>query len=543
MNGRSEIRFRRVAVLLVTLLKIPGGTAGVALLTVSSLIAAWFSLFGGFTFYSDGVHWFKNARAMLSFEISTFSFTNGYPFLIVLTGFTQTGSIVPLLIVQTIFAALTPWLAFKTFARFDRGAGIAAGVVCLVSLAPFFFQNFLYHDEPSLFFGFVSLAFASAFFASRRPMFIYFCIASAAWAYFAQPGVIGFLVGCAAAFALFSLFNRQVIKHVIAALALLSVTYVGSLALQEWKMGRPPDQGLGARLFLNTYLEGGALAKFEGRFADQLRADLIRLFGTNASVNFRSYVKGRFLISGGSERDYQELYLSYEGRPADLVDRMFTQPNRLYYETIFDLQDGFYLRNGSNDVPDSALFSATLEFWYRHPLTVAYFVFSNMIDLSVGDAWRCAGPNVYPSCKQRQGSRFWPTYQEVMLPPGVLSDKASALLSSRRPSGGMVATAAEAIWKVVYDDLRPALLAAMFLGLLTSFAGPPGLRWTYSAIIGSYAINMAIFALCVGPEFRYQLSGLSLTTFAAGPGLYAAVCFASRAIRATVLRGRRLADA
>jgi hypothetical protein len=494
-----------------------GGYEGVTLLAVSAIVAAWFTLFGGFVFYGDAPTWFRYAESLVHLQSGNYKFSSGYPILIMLTGWTQTGTVVPLLIVQAVFAALTPWLAFNTFAHHDRWAGLATGVVCLGSLAPFFFQNMLYHDGPSLFFGFLALALASAFFADRRPALIYLSIASATYAYFVQPAMIGFLVGCAGTFALFSLLERRLIKHVVLAIALFAATLAGSTAAQRWALGHASGQ-LGMRLFFNVYLQGSPIAKFEGWYADAFRADLVRFFGHHTSADLGSYVTSRFLQFGSEGEDIRDdLYTQYDGRPVDLVDRIFAQPNRLYYETLQDIRD---MPDG---VADSLFVHASLAFIYRHPLTALSYVWYNLIDLSVGEPWACRGSKVFPGCKDfRQISRFWPTFQQVRLAPGVLPDRTYLFLASREPSHGPVANAAEAVWRLVYDNLRAVLLAAMLLGWLASFSGPPGLRWTYTAIVGAYATNMLVFAFLVSPEFRYQMPGISMTAFAAGAGIWAA---------------------
>ena len=146
------------------------GKAGAAILAASAVVSAWFAAYGGFVFFGDSPMFFVYANQLFHYlHPGNNWYTIGYPLLILLTGFPVTGSLVPLLVVQAIFAALTPWLAFKTFAMFDRKAGIIAGIVCLASLTPFFFQNTFFHDGACLFFGFLSIAFASAFFAVSRP--------------------------------------------------------------------------------------------------------------------------------------------------------------------------------------------------------------------------------------------------------------------------------------------------------------------------------------------------------------------------------------
>jgi hypothetical protein len=263
------------------------GKAGAALLISSALVALWFAVYGGFVFFVDATSFFGYANQLFHFRSGNYYYTLGYPLLIAITGFPVTGAVVPLLATQTAFAALTPWLAFKTFAAFERRAGIVACIVCLVSLTPFFFQNTFFHDGTGLFFGFLSTAFASMFFGVRRPRYIYLSTASATFAYFAQPAVIGFVIAYGGAFAVFALYHSRQLKHVAVAFGIFAASIVGFSNFQKWSLRQQGSNSLssqlGRRLFFNEYLEGTPYGQFEGAAADKLRDELIRFFESLSS--------------------------------------------------------------------------------------------------------------------------------------------------------------------------------------------------------------------------------------------------------------------
>src|SRR6185503_200837 len=85
-------------------------SAGLALLTISAAIAAWIAAFGGFVVFGDAQEFFKNAIAITHLEPGNYKFTSGYPILIALSGFTRTGSVMAVVVIQAIFSALIPWL-------------------------------------------------------------------------------------------------------------------------------------------------------------------------------------------------------------------------------------------------------------------------------------------------------------------------------------------------------------------------------------------------------------------------------------------------
>jgi hypothetical protein len=399
-------------------------------------------------------------------------------------------------------------------------------LICLASLTPFFFENFFYHDGTGLFFAFAALALASAFFASRQARYIYLCVASATLAYFAQPALIGFVIGCAGAFAVFSLWESGLLKHVAMAVGLFAVAVIGSSLLQNWRMGRVPEQ-FGQRLFYNVYLEGGPVAKFSGPAADKLRSELIRFFGSHPSSEIGSYVNGRFRIVEDGHDDYQDLYGQYEGRPAALVDRIFAQPSREYYEMMLDLPlfpDG---------VADRVFLNASIAFIVRHPLVVLGYVWGNLVDLTVGRAWMLTGPTMFPASKHPFPSYFFPTRQEVMLPRGALPDRTYAFLTSRQVPRGFLVRSADTVWDFVYNDVRPALLGSMLLGWLASFWRGRAACLTMSAVVTAYAATMLVFSMLVSPEFRYQIPGMAITAFAAGTGIHAVASWIIREVKAS----------
>jgi hypothetical protein len=518
--------------------RLVGGTAGGTILASSTLVSLWIAVSGGFVFYMDATNFFDYAVKLAQLRTtSNYIFSSGYPLLIALTGFPATGSVVPLLIVQAAFAALTPWLAFKTFARFDRTAGVLAGIVCLCSLTPFFFETMFYHDGTCLFFGFLAIALASAFFDSRRPVYIYLSLVSATFAYFAQPAVLGFVIGCAGAFAIFALRDRRQLKHVAAALGIFLAAVVGSAAAQKWSLRQQgstvvPEQ-MGRRLFFNVYLEGAPYEKLSGVAAERLRNRLIQLFANHSFDELSSYAAVRL---GGKGVEYQDLFGQYENHVTALVDRIFSEPNRQYFELLWNLPDF------SDDVGDDVFLRASLGYIYEHPKAVVGYVWENFVGFAIGDPWSCRGHEVFPACKQFQGISFYPAMaNEVILVPGQLPDRAYRFLMSRDVSRSVPMPVADGVWQWMYRHLRSVLLASMMIGWVASFWGPGQLRWVLGACVAAYLANTSIFSLFAMPEFRYQIPGLAVSAFAAGAGFYAVISLLARALEHAVPARIRIA--
>lgn len=493
-------------------MRVLGGKPGAAILAVSALVATWIALFGDFVFFIDSVDFFHYAERLVDFRIGSYYDAIGYPLLICLTGFTRTGSAIPILVIQASFAALTPWLAFKTFAPFDRKAGIAAAVICLASLTPFFFQNTFFHDGASLFFGLLSTTFASMFFHFHRPRYIYFSAASAMYAYLTQPAAIGFFLGCWGAFALFAFHDRSQIKHVLAVMAIFAATAFGVGKFEIWAMrddglARSPSF-LGRQIFFNEYLRGSPYAKFNGLAADRLRAALVTVF-EDPPPRLDDYIPRKLA--------------RHEGHPAELVNEIFAEPDRDYFQLMWNIPDL------SRKVTDRVFLSASLAFLYYHPLAVARYTGENLLDFAVGKPWHCSAGQTFPACRSAEAVLFYPALSHaVTLAPGRMPDDAYRFLTTRHSSQSVLMSAAADAWQWIYGHFRLALLLAMLLGWIAALWISPGLRWTLGAFVGAYAVNMTVFSFLVEPELRYQTVGLSMCAFVGGGGAYLIVCCLAR---------------
>ena len=506
-----------------------GSKAASLLLLCSTLVALWFAIFGGFTLYGDAGGFFHNAAQLVQLHHGHKSFSSGYPILIALTGVPMTGSIVPLLIVQVAFAALTPWLAFRAFAASDWRIGIVAGIVCLASLTPFFFQNMFYHDGPSLFFGFLSITLASIFFSLRRPRYIYLSLASATFAYFIRPGMVGFVIGCASAFALFALLKRRHLTHVVAAFGLVVAWIAIASAAQQWSLRRDGGspaaaEQLGWRLFNNIYIQGATYAKFEGPAADELRRELLRVFTSPA-------IRKEFAHNERFKNSNHDLYGEYQGREEELVERILAHPSTAYLNVLGTLG------GAHGGLPDRALLRASLEFLYRHPVVALGFVSGNALDFAIGMPWSCENNALtYPACRRPAGVTFYPSIENVAAQAGNVPETARGFLAARVPSRGALASAFDGAWRWIYFNLRTILLVSMLAGWIASFWGARELNWTLTTFVMAYVANILVFSLVVAPEYRYQIPGMAMTAFAAGPGIYALMAWL---FRLAVPTGRR----
>jgi hypothetical protein len=511
-----------------------GGTVGAGVLLASGAVALWFAIFGGFVFFEDADSFFNYAASLLEFRFDPYFRTIGYPLLIVLSGFPWTGSIVPLLALQSTFAALTPWLAIRTFASFDRTAAVVAGVLCLASLTPFFFQNVFYHDGACLFFGFLAISFAADWFARQKLLYLYLSLGSAAFAYLIQPAVMGFIVGCAGAFLIFALPRGRQLMQVGTAFAVVAAIMVAVFVFHDWSLRQSGSQVhslLGRQLFLNAYLRSGPNGGFDatGSAARALRQKLIDYFGGSASGATKDIIVANF-----GEQDYQTLFAPYEGQPTRLVEQMFAQPNSIYFNTLFILADE------PNGVGDELYLDASLEYLFEHPVIVLGYFWDDFVSLVSGLPWTCRGQQVFPACRIFEPIIFYPAMSSVVVGPDEMPDKAYQFLISRAVPDGALIRSASFLWREVYYTLRLPLLIFMLIGWAAALRQSHPLRWPLTAAVIAYVVNIGIISLLVEPMFRYQVICFAVCTFAAGPGIYLTVSWLARGAiaGATQIRSR-----
>ena len=497
------------------ILRTAGGKLGFAILAASTLVAGWIAINGGLIFFIDSVDFFNYAAQLRHLNIGSYYYTIGYPILILLTGFTRTGSIIPLFILQAAFAALIPWFALKTFSQHSVKAGVAAGLTCLASLTPYFFENTFFHDETSLFFGLLALTFASVFFRLRETKYIYLSSLCAIYAYLAQPAVIGFFVSCFGAFVLLAASNRRLIKHVLIILAIFGIIVGGVKRFEISSMHHrnliSQASQLGRQIFFNEYVRASPYTPFTGFASMKLQETLVNLFKAPPD-GIRGYIMGKL---GNQEATYQRLFGQYDGHPVQLVSKMFSDPNRDYFEVMWNLPDL------SSQITDRMFLSASLEFFYYHPLAIIEYTFGNMIDFVKGPGWHCQGDTVFPNCRTNDRTTFYPALSDgVTLSRGDMPDNAYRFVTARHVSNGRLMQEVTRAWQWIYYNLRLPFLCAMVFGWLASFWASSGLRWTLGTIVGCYVINVLLFSFLVEPLVRYQVLTFSVSAFAAGAGGY-----------------------
>src|SRR5262249_44897866 len=111
----------------------------------------------------------------------------GYPLLYILSGFPLTHSFIGITIIQAAFAVAMPVLVYLSLVRASPTIAFFAGLICIVSLAPYTYMKWLYHDQAYMFFNILSVALLIEFLWTGRPRMLIFFTFAALAASFTRP--------------------------------------------------------------------------------------------------------------------------------------------------------------------------------------------------------------------------------------------------------------------------------------------------------------------------------------------------------------------
>ena len=131
-------------------------TPGATILATSAAVAFLIFLTTGPVHFSDSSTYFAYSIAMSHFTVDTDAWfrTAGYPLLITATLYPWTFSMIGVLAVQALLAALIPWLIYRIllYARSTPFAVFGA-LLSNLTLLRYQFQNLLYSDQAEMFLG------------------------------------------------------------------------------------------------------------------------------------------------------------------------------------------------------------------------------------------------------------------------------------------------------------------------------------------------------------------------------------------------------
>lgn len=252
--------------------------ADVAKLAVIGAIVAAFFLFAG-------AFWTPSSWSFLAFAHAIVHGTTlpplfsqrdlGFPLLALLSGYTVTGSIIPLTAIQALFAVMIPIFVYLPISYYSKAAGFYASLLTIFSLTPYLFMKMIHHDETYMFFMMLMIAMLLRYIQRARLSKLYFFTFSAIAASLTRPA--GNLL--LPIFLLVSYIHekRRIWHYAICAIVLIvSMMAYHSLRYRffDLKRGEPLPSYTGMQIFYGLYINS---AEFGITLSSELGPNIARI--------------------------------------------------------------------------------------------------------------------------------------------------------------------------------------------------------------------------------------------------------------------------
>src|SRR5262249_3538980 len=158
--------------------RLPGGNHAInrTIIVVLGLIATAFFLCTARPYFAGGAGSFlQYALAVVGGEKTTDILQRdiGYPLLLILTGYTVTGSLIGLIAAQAAMAVAAPLLVYQAVGTSHPRAALIAALMAIVSLVPYQTIKMIYPDTLYVFLALASALGYLWFIRSGRPVALY----------------------------------------------------------------------------------------------------------------------------------------------------------------------------------------------------------------------------------------------------------------------------------------------------------------------------------------------------------------------------------
>ena len=500
---------------------------------------------GGICLFASGYiipggagHFFEWAQALVSGSALPQDVAQrdvGFPLLLVLSGYTFTGSFIGITLIHAAFAVLMPVFIYATLRPFSAGIAYYAGQMANVSLGSFLFIKLIHHDQVYIFTTVLMLMFLSIFLTRGTYKYLYlFSLACVAASICRPAGNLLFPLFLIIAFAAAPRPRR--LCHYLTCAAI----FAAALALYQWHRYEIFDirhqqsipSYVGAQVFYNTYMNsqeyGIILGPEIGPNMSKIDAALRQALGpiprdSKFMQDHVGTVSESFAVS-------QFLPFTTD----QLMERVYLVPNWEYYALLCDAESN-----------DQVLLRAALEIAAAHPIYVLRYSLRNLVVFLFHPGYAHTRYNLQPFSKIRLD--FFPSLAGIganeWLPPRALREAKLDLLATEPSLARKYLTKIiRELWLRSYQlfvKLSAILMVTSWLAVAGSAICAIGL-WRRTAACGAVALwsqadfvaalfsasmllayNAMVTAVFAEPDYRYHHFMLLLRVLIAGFGAIA----------------------
>jgi hypothetical protein len=291
----------------------------------------------------------------------------GFPLLYILGGFPYFHSFIGITLIYALFAILMPVLVYWSLVRTSPTVAFYVGMLCILSLSPYTYMKFLFHDQAYMFFTLLTVALLIEFLWTGRfrILYLFTLVALAASftrtagnliypmlltiAYITVRGRLRHYLGCLLVFALatgayewhrYEIFDMRHQTSIPSGKG-MQISYAAYLYMGDFGVRLSPDMGPNIKLALEKLREGLQPSTRESQLIKTALPE--------------------------EPSEFLEKHV-YAYTPDELFKLICTEPNEEYYWILFYAYD-----------PDDEFhFKLAMEIWRSHPWYVAEYTMRNL---------------------------------------------------------------------------------------------------------------------------------------------------------------------
>jgi hypothetical protein len=496
--------------------------AEVLILALSSVIAMTIFLVTDPMYFGDSNSYLLFSMAISEFIINPGVYMRqaGYPLLITATLYPWTLSLIGILAIQALCAALIPWYIYKLLRHISSPLAVTGALITIATLLPYHFQTLLFPDQTQLCLSilFCYLVVKYVFASNTKNMIAMFvayaCISFFRVTFLLLYGLMIPVVGTAA------WQNRRGIRwsYYLTPFLALSIGVAGvhaaSSALDahlyaNFLLKKPSLNG--KMVFLNAFINSTGVegAFLDGKYTHILRSKLVTFFREAPPEmrdvrNLRSYVADRFI--------------QYQSDPEKMVDAILAYRTNHTWWLLFNISDRYF-----GDWGDPLFMRVALEQYRLHP-AILWNSITNGLAYYLG-VRACEAP--FAGFPSEYECRFYPltapgsdnfgfphfgpytgmrAYTMRLVSPSVLATIGAPFIGY-----------ASRIWPSIYRATIPIGSFVTCIGLLCVLYRALSGRdlnavrsdlQVLVVVLGVFLIYIAPMIILTDPEFRYVSAGV-----------------------------------
>jgi hypothetical protein len=375
---------------------------------IGSIVTTFFLFTSLWNFPGGAIHFFSWAYAIVHGSTLPPQFAQrdvGFPIVVLLSGYTLTGSIIGVAVIHAVFAILMPILIYAALYRLSYDIAYYTAIASIISLEPILFVKWMYHDQTYIFFLLLTAVVLALHIQTRRLSYLYlFTVAMLAASFTRPAGNLVFPVGLAVAY--FSVRAR--LQHYLVCIGIFIVCSAAYAwhRYEIFDMGHQPTMPsyTGEQVFYDLYLNS---KEYGIRLSSDLGPNMARITNSMRKLlqpNPRDSKLIHDYLAGDPQQApaFAESYI-FPFTADELMNRTFDIPNAEYYFLLIASED------------DQTFLGASWEVFKAHPWYVIRYTLRNAAFFTFRPGYAHTRFNLNPWSPV--GLEFFPRSQQLANEP------------------------------------------------------------------------------------------------------------------------------